>query len=218
MIDASCLLVHRLRQENSCDDSKTLGTTLSEENGCAFFDELRSVHESESYRSLVLRSQVLLVQVDDLSSLSNDTTMDYSLIVRSYTRCVMQNHNFSFEIVNGLGLRFLVNQNHTLPEVVSLELLLLNLSLDGKTHGLSSASFLHIHSLMVNTLDLHWIELSLLVRSEQESRTWEDGTSQERSSHDNTHTSDLVEAINQELYWVSLKTELPRGVHSTLQY
>mgnify|MGYP001626759494 CR=1 FL=1 len=44
----------------------------------------------------------------------------------------MQNDNLGFEVINWLWLSLAVDQNHSLTEVVPLELLLLDLGLDGE--------------------------------------------------------------------------------------
>lgn len=77
----------------------------------------------------------------------------------------MQNDNFSFEIIDRLRLSFSVDENHTLTEVVSLELLLLNLSLDCETDSLACDGLFNVDSLVMDTLDLDGVELALLVRS-----------------------------------------------------
>ena len=77
----------------------------------------------------------------------------------------MQNDNFSFEIIDRLRLSFSVDENHTLTEVVSLELLLLNLSLDCEADSLACNGLFNVDSLVMDTLDLDGVELALLVRS-----------------------------------------------------
>ena len=78
---------------------------------------------------------------------------------------MVQNNNFGFEIVDGLRLRFLVDQYHALTEVVSLKLLLLDLSLDSKADSLTSVGLLDIHTFMMDALYLYWVEQPLFVRS-----------------------------------------------------
>lgn len=167
MIDACCLLVDALRQEHSRDHAEALRSTFPEENGGALLDELGTVHETEPYSALVLRSEVLLIKINDLCRLSYHTTVDNSLIVRSYTRCVMQDHNLGFEVIDGLGLRFSVNQDHSLSEIVTLELLFLDLGLDGEADCLASHGLLNIDTLVMDAFNLHGIELTLLIRAEQ---------------------------------------------------
>ena len=84
---------------------------------------------------------------------------------------MVKNNNLSFEIVDGLWLCFLIDQNHSLAEVVPLQLLLLDLGLDSETDGLTGVSLFDIHAFVMDALHLHWIELALLVRSEQECGT-----------------------------------------------
>ncbi len=79
----------------------------------------------------------------------------------------MQNDNFSFEVINWLWLSLAVDQNHSLTEVVSLELLLLDLGLDGEADGLTAGGFLYVHPLVMNALDLNGVKLSLLVRAQK---------------------------------------------------
>ena len=50
---------------------------------------------------------------------------------------MVQDDNLSLKVVNWLRLSFSVNENHTFPEVISLELLLLDLSFNGEADRLS---------------------------------------------------------------------------------
>ena len=77
----------------------------------------------------------------------------------------MQNDNFCFEVVYRLRLGLLVHQNHTLAEIVSFQLLFLNLRLDGEADRLTSHCFLYFNAFVMDSFDLNWVELSLLIRS-----------------------------------------------------
>jgi hypothetical protein len=50
------------------------------------------------------------------------------------------------------------------------------LRLDGEADSLACDSLLDVHSLMVDSFDLHRVKLALLVRSQEERRAWNDRT------------------------------------------
>ena len=60
-------------------------------------------------------------------------------------------------------MRLFIDEYHSLAEVVSLELLLLDLCFDGEADGLASHSLFYVDPLVMNALDLYWVELALLV-------------------------------------------------------
>lgn len=166
----------RLRKEDSGDHAEALGAALAEEYRGALFHKLGTVHESEAYCALVLRAKVFVVELDHLGSLSYYTTVHHGLIVGSYRCSVVKNDNFGLEIVDRLRLSLPVNHDHALAEVVPLQLLLLGLRLDGEADSLACDSLLDVHSLMVDSFDLHRVKLALLVRSQEERRAWNDRT------------------------------------------
>ena len=84
VIDASCHLADRFGQEDPRYYSESLCAALPEQNSGALLHELGPIHESESYRSLVLRAQILCVDVHHLCCLANNSTVDHCLVVRSY--------------------------------------------------------------------------------------------------------------------------------------
>jgi len=120
------------------DDSETFGPSFTEQYCCAFLEEFWPVHESESYRALVLQPHVLFVHRDNFGCLSDDTAVDYCLVVWLDGRGVVQDDDLCFEIVDRLRFGVLVDEDHSFPEVVPLEGLLLHLGLDGKADGLTS--------------------------------------------------------------------------------
>ena len=150
------------------DDSQTLRPSFSEQYRGTFLQELWPVHESEPYRSLVLQTHVFPVHLNHLRCLSNNTTVDDRLVVRLDRRCIVEDNDFSFEIINWMRLSILVNEDHPLAEIVPLELLFLNHRLDGEADCLASESLLNGHPLVVNSFDLDWAELALLVWSKKE--------------------------------------------------
>ena len=79
----------------------------------------------------------------------------------------MQDDHLGFEIINRLRLRLLIDKNHAFPEIVPLQLLLLDLGLDCETDGLTCTGLFHVHPLVMDTLHLHWVELTLLIGSEK---------------------------------------------------
>ena len=153
-------------QENPSYYAQALRPSLSEQNSRSLLQELWSVHESEPYQSPVLETHVLFVHLYDFGCLPNDTTVDHGLIVGLDGRWVVQNHHLCLEVVNWLRLGCWVNQDHTLPEIVPFELLLLNHGLYCKTDSLACHSFLNSHSLVMDALHLNWAELPLLIRSQ----------------------------------------------------
>ena len=155
-----------VRQVHFSDDSQTLRSSFSEKYGGTFLQEFGSVHESEPYRSLVLQTHIFSVHLYNLCSLSNNTTVDDSLVIWLDRSCIVQNYNFCFEIINWMRLSILVNQNHSLSEIVPLELLFLNHCLDSEADRLTGNCLFNRHPLVVNSFDLNGTELSLLVWSQ----------------------------------------------------
>ena len=102
--------------------------------------------------------------------------MDHSLIVWLDGRCIVEDDNFCLEIVDGVGFGVLVYEDHALPEVVPLELLLLHLGLDSEADSLASGRNLDSHSLVVDAFDFHGTELTLLVWSEEQCLAWSNCT------------------------------------------
>ena len=164
------------RREYSRYRSETLGATLTEENRCSLLDILGSVHEAESDCALVVEPQVITVDFNNLGRLSNDTAVNDSLIVGSDSRRVMQDHNLSFKFPDGRRLEFAIDEDHTLAEVVSFELLLLDLSLDSEADRLSSKGLFNVNSFVMDAFDLNRIELTLLVWTKKQRLVRYDGT------------------------------------------
>ncbi len=78
---------------------------------------------------------------------------------------MVQYYYFSLKVVNRLGLRLFVNENHTFAEVVSFQLLFLDLRLDGEADGLACDGLVYVDALMMDAFDLHRVELALFVRA-----------------------------------------------------
>ena len=76
---------------------------------------------------------------------------------------MVQDDDFSLEIVNRLRLSFSIYENHTFPEVISLKLLFLDLCLYCEADRLSSYSFLNVDPVFMNSFDLYRVELALFV-------------------------------------------------------
>ena len=74
-----------------------------------------------------------------------------------------------------------------------------------------------IDPFMMDAFDLDWVKLTLLVWAEKESGARDDFTSEQRPRHDNSNTSNLVEAVYQELHGVGAQTKLTRRVHSRFE-
>ena len=93
-------------------------------------------------------------------------------------------------------MKLAIDEHHTLAEVVPLELLLLDLSLDREADRLTGVGLIHVDSLVMDTFDLHRVELSLLVGSKKQRLIGYDSTREKCSCNDNTDTSHLVETVN----------------------
>ena len=103
-----------------------------------------------------------------------------------------------------------VYKDHTLPEVVALELLLFHLGLDREADRLASDCLLNVDPLVMDALHLYRVELALLVWTKQEGGARHHSTCQQGSSHDNSNTAHLVKTVDQKLDRVSLEPELAR--------
>ena len=97
------------------------------------------------------------------------------LVVRSNCCRVVKDHDLSFELPDGLRLQLTIDEDHALTEVVPLELLFLHLGLDREADGLACEGLLNIHSLVVNALHLHRVELSSFVRAQEQRLVGNDG-------------------------------------------
>ena len=75
----------------------------------------------------------------------------------------MKNDNLGFEVIDRLWLFRLVYKYHALSEVVSFQLLFLDLSLDSETDRLTCNSLFNINTFVMNAFDLDRVKLTLLV-------------------------------------------------------
>lgn len=214
LVDTSLHLIDGFRQVHLRDDTKAFRASLSEEHCGALLEELGAVHKSEFNSALVSSSHERVVHFDNLGRLSDDSTMDHSLVVLLDGGGVLQDNNLSFKVEDGNRLSSLVNEDHTLAEMVSLELLLLRL--DREAHCLTSFGDLYIDPLVVDRFNLYGFELALLVRTEQKDIGGSDGSTQHGTSNDETHTSDLIDAIDEELDGIVSASELSRLVYTGL--
>jgi len=101
--------------------------------------------------------------VHHLGSLSDDTAVDHSLVIRLNRSRMVQNNDFSLEIEHRCWLGILVNEDHTLSELIALELLFFNKSLDAEADSLASNCAINLDSLIMNCTNLHWFELACLI-------------------------------------------------------
>jgi len=131
-----------------------------------------------------------------------------SLVVGSNRGRVVQDHHFGLELPNRRRLQLPVDEDHTFAEVVPLERLLLDLRLDGEANRLSCVGLLHIYALVMDALHLNRIELASLVRPQEQRLVRDHRSGEHGARHDNTHTSHLIEAVNEELYGVCPQPEL----------
>ena len=122
--------------------------------------------------------------------------MNDCLVVGTDGRRVVQNHHLGLELPDRSWLKLAIDEHHTLAEVVPLELLLLDLSLDREADRLTGVGLIHVDSLVMDTFDLHRVELSLLVGSKKQRLIGYDSTREKCSCNDNTDTSHLVETVN----------------------
>jgi hypothetical protein len=76
--------------------------------------------------TFVSRPEQVLVHFNHFGCLSDDSTVDHSLVVRFDGSGVMQDDYFSLEVVDSGRSQVLVNEDHALSEVVPLQLVLLS--------------------------------------------------------------------------------------------
>jgi hypothetical protein len=160
------------------------------------------VHESESDSALVTSSEDFAVHVDNFGGLSNDSTVNNSLIVSFDESSVVQNGDLGFKVEDRCGLGSLINEDHTLSEHVALKLLFWNKRLDGEANCLSSEGFFDLDSLVMNASNTDGLELTCFIRSEQESLLRNDCSRQHGTSDYHSNTRYLVDTVDEEFYWV----------------
>lgn len=165
-----------LLREDLADDSESLRPAFSEKNGGTNLEILRSVHESELDESSIARAHEVLVHLEHLGTLTNDTAVDDGLVVWLDGRCVVQDLNLGLEILDGNWVNILVEENHTLSEACPLELVLFLHALNGEADSLSGDSLFYSDHLVVDGLNHHWFEVAVFVRSKVEYRVWNDGS------------------------------------------
>ena len=90
--------------------------------------------------------------------------------------------------------------------------------LDTEAHGLPRDSKINLGSLVVNRFHNHWVEFSVLVGAKEQLSVGEDSTSFEGTSNNDTDTSDMVDAINEELNWLCGWLEVPADPYSRLKH
>lgn len=201
------------------DNSETLRSTLSEKNGCPNFDVLRSVHEVEFDKALVTGTEELIVHLEDSGSLANDTAVDHSLIVLLDCGGVMQDNDFCVKVLSALRARLFIKENHTLPEVCTFHLKLLDIEgLDTKADCLTRDSNVDLSTFVMNRLHNNWVELTILVWSQKQLSVGQDSARLERAGHDDTNTSDVIDTINQELNWVRSRLKVSTDPYSRLKH
>ena len=81
-------------------DTKTLSSSLPEQDGRADLQELGPVHKPELDLALVARAEEVRVHLENLGRLSDDTAVNHGLIVGFNGGCVMQDHHLGIEVVH----------------------------------------------------------------------------------------------------------------------
>lgn len=147
--------------------TKSFCFSFSENNCLSFFHELRSVHELEMNSSFISRTQHLLLcfYANYSCSLSDDTTMNYSLIIGLYSCGVVEDCYLSLKFPHRIWIFTLINDHHSFTKVFSFQLNFLVFWFDMETNALSCNSFIYSNSLMMYTFDLNLIKFSLFVWS-----------------------------------------------------
>ena len=151
-----------------CDHTQTLCPALSEENGGAWLQVLRPVHELELNVAFVSSPEQVSIHVQDFGCLSNDSAVNDSLVVCLYSCGVMQDDYLCLEVKDGLRVRVLVSQDHALSESRALQLQFLRVNwLDVEADSLARDRTVHWRALVMNGLYHYLVKLSSLVWSEE---------------------------------------------------
>jgi len=90
--------------------------------------------------------------------------------------------------------------------------------LDTKAHSLPRDSKINLGSLVVNRFNYNWVEFPVLVGPKEQLSVGEDSTSFEGTGNNDTDTSDMVDAINEELDWLCGWLKVPADPYSRLKH
>ena len=156
-----------------------------------------------------------MVHVDYFCSLPDHSAVDHSLVIRLDCRGVVQNHDFSLEIIDWLGCCIFVYQNHTLAESLSFQLFLFYHRLDSKANCLSRLCDFNFDSFKVYWLDLDRFEKPSFIRTQLDHLANSRCTAQHGPRYDQANTSHLVDSINQKLHRISGLAKLPWSIYPT---
>jgi hypothetical protein len=77
-------------------------------------------------QALITRTEELVVHLKDSCSLTNDTTVNHSLIVLFNSSCMVKDNNLCIKILSALRACLFIEEYHTLPEMCTLHLEFLN--------------------------------------------------------------------------------------------
>jgi len=185
--------------EELAHNAEALRASLSEENGGSDLEVLGAVHESELDEAGVARPHQVLVHVDHLCALPDHAAVDHRLVVGLDRGGVVQDLDLSFEVVDALRVGGLVEHDHAFAEASPLELVLLEHGLDCKADSLACRCRFNENSFVVDSLDLDRLELSEFVGPQIQDLIWHDRSRLDSTSHNDSHTSHLVDAVNVEL-------------------
>ena len=100
----------------------------------------------------------IFVHFNDLSTLTNDATVDHCLVVWLDGGRVMQDFDFGLKIINTNGRYLFVKHNHTLSEPIPLQSIFLNHTFNCKANCLSCKCLINWKSLVVDGSYLDWLE------------------------------------------------------------
>ena len=184
-----------------------VGSTFSEKDGLpgrdmvvpTFKYSLRPVHKSELNESFVTRPHEIFVHFKDLGTLTNNSAVDYSLIIRLDCCSMMQDEDFCFKIIDALGNDCFVQHNHSFSEIVSLQGVFLYQALDCEADSLTCDCFFYRESLVVNRFDLDWLKDTTFVWTKVQLLIWHNCSRFKCTSDNEANTCDLVDSINIEL-------------------
>ena len=189
------------------DNSESFRSPLSEQDCGSNLEILWSIHKSEFDKAFVASSHKILIHVQYLSALSNDTTVDHSLVVRLDGCGVMENHYLSLEVMQGLWSDRLVEHYHAFSEASSFQGVFLYHTFDGEAYCLTSISFFNSKSLVMNRFYLNWLKKSRFIGSQVYNLIRNNCSCFKGSSNHETNTHYLIDSINVKFYWITWSLE-----------
>jgi len=128
---------------NGANNPQSFRPAFSEQYRCTHFQILRPIHKPKLNKASVSSPHQIFIHFQNLCTLPYYSAMDYSLVIRLDSGCMMENFNFSFKIKYAHGVHRLVKQNHAFAKASSLESIFFYHTFDCKTHRLSGICLLN---------------------------------------------------------------------------